>query len=551
MLLWLLALVGLGHFKCVCHAADYGPVIDALRPLIRDQMQDKGLAALSIALVDDQQIVWSEGFGFADPSEKIPATADSVYRVGSVSKLFTDLAVMRLVQRGELDLDAPVTEYLPDFRPRNPFGETITLRMLMSHRAGLVREPPVGNYFADDEPSLAETVRSLNDTELVYRPGSKTKYSNAGIGVVGYVLERTQQEPFVPYLQRVLLRPLGMERSAFEPKAEWARDQATGFMWTYDGRVFEAPQFQLGMSPAGSMYSSVNDLGRFMSFLFEHDREEGDELLATRTVASMWEPQFVGAGASQGFGLGFYVGQFEGQRRVGHGGAVYGFATTLQALPDAKLGVVVVATKDFANSVVNRIGETALRWLLAVRDEQPLTPFETTAPVPTDLIQRLPGTYRHGSRVLELTSVGEELFLAGTISEYRQRLRMQGEALIVDDALGYGFRLVPQRERLLAMDAMFERQDRGPAPPIPARWQGLVGDYGWDHNVLQIRVNADGRPEAVIEWFAVYPLEEVSDNVFNFPNRGLYDGEQLIFTRDEDGRATRVKAASVDFLRRE
>src|SRR5436190_648599 len=84
----------------------------------------------------------------------LPATPDTVYRVGSVSKLFTDLAIMQLVERGLLDLDDPITKYLPDFKPRNRFDVAITLRQLMSHRAGLVREPPLGNYFDPDEPSL-------------------------------------------------------------------------------------------------------------------------------------------------------------------------------------------------------------------------------------------------------------------------------------------------------------------------------------------------------------------------------------------------------------
>src|SRR5439155_6025057 len=141
------------------------------------------------------------------------ATAHTVYGVGSVSKLFTDLAVLQLVEQGRLDLDAPVTTYLPAFRPKNPFGKPVTLRQLMAHRAGLVREPPAGNYFDPTPVSLAETVKRLNETELVYEPETRIKYSNAAITVVGYVLEATQKTPFPRYLQQSLLEPLGMNRS--------------------------------------------------------------------------------------------------------------------------------------------------------------------------------------------------------------------------------------------------------------------------------------------------------------------------------------------------
>src|SRR5262249_45419220 len=150
------------------------------------------------------------GFGVAKSRGKVAATADTVYRVGSVSKLFTDIAVMQLVERGVLDLDAPITKYLPRFNPTNPFKKPITLRQLMAHRSGLVREPPVGNYFDPTGPSFAAMVRSLNRTALVYAPGSHTKYSNAAIATVGYVLEQTQKEAFPKYLKRTLLDPLGL-----------------------------------------------------------------------------------------------------------------------------------------------------------------------------------------------------------------------------------------------------------------------------------------------------------------------------------------------------
>ena len=192
----------------VAPRSDYAAVAGALEPFIQHEMAEKQIPALSLVLVDDQQIVWAQGFGFADPDRRIPATAATIYRAGSVSKLFTDVGIMQLVERGELDLDAPVTRYLPDFHPKNPFGKPITLRQLMSHRSGLVREPPVGHYFDPSEPALGATVNSLNSTTLVYAPGTHTKYSNAGITVAGYVLERLKAMPYNEYLKRVVLEPM-------------------------------------------------------------------------------------------------------------------------------------------------------------------------------------------------------------------------------------------------------------------------------------------------------------------------------------------------------
>src|SRR6476646_250088 len=141
---------------------EYAAVAERLERFIEREMRVQGLPIVSIALVDDQRVVWSKGFGVVDSATGRVAGSQTVFRVGSVSKLFTDVAIMQLVEQGKVDLDAPVTRYLPDFHPHNPYGKTITLRQLMSHRAGLVREPPVGSYFDSTSPPLAATIASLN-----------------------------------------------------------------------------------------------------------------------------------------------------------------------------------------------------------------------------------------------------------------------------------------------------------------------------------------------------------------------------------------------------
>src|SRR5262249_32874454 len=163
--------------------------------------------------------------------------------------------------------DADVATVLPDFRPKNPFGKPITLRELMSHRAGLVREPPVGNYFDPTGPGLAETIASLNSTALVYEPGTTTKYSNAGIAAVGLPLERVTGRRFPEYRREAILRPMGLSDSAFEPERRLAGQRARGTMWTLDGRRFDAPTFELGIAPAGCLYSTVGDLGKLIACL--------------------------------------------------------------------------------------------------------------------------------------------------------------------------------------------------------------------------------------------------------------------------------------------
>jgi CubicO group peptidase (beta-lactamase class C family)/D-alanyl-D-alanine dipeptidase len=527
----------------------YAACVRALDQFITREMANKQLPGLSIALVDDQTIVWARGYGYADAANKVPATAETVYRVGSVSKLFTDIGIMQLVERGELDLDAPVGKYLPEFKPSNPSGKPITLRQLMSHRAGLVREPPIGHYFDPIGPSLTETVHSLNQTELIYEPETHTKYSNAGVATVGYVLEQLKGEPFPKYLKHAVLEPLGLKKSSFEPAPEITRDLSKGLMWTYHGRVFDAPTFSLGMAPAGSMYAPVIDLARFLSVLFAGGKGPGGAILKPETLQQMWTPQYAKAGEKTGFGIGFHITELEGCKDIGHGGAIYGFATELEGLPEEKLGVAVVASKDFVNAITNHIAHVALAQMLAVRRGKPAPTIDETTPVAPEVAHRLAGRYTADGKNVDLIERDGRLFLYSPRAEFRLELRSLGDTLVIDSAAAYGIKVQAKDDQLTLATTTYKRTATARPESAPARWAGLIGEYGWDHDILYI-LEKDGKLWALIEWFCYYPLEEIAENVFKFPNYGLYESEKLIFKRDSAGRATEVNAASVVFKRR-
>jgi CubicO group peptidase (beta-lactamase class C family)/D-alanyl-D-alanine dipeptidase len=527
----------------------YENVAAALQQAIQLEMKNQSLPAVSIALVEDQQVVWAQGFGMSDPVQKIPAAADTIYRVGSVSKLFTDTAIMQLVEKGQVDPDAPVTRYLPDFHPTNPFGKPITLRELMSHRSGLVREPPIGHYFDNTAPSLKATVESLNQTTLVYPPGTHTKYSNAAIAVVGYLLEKQTGQPFTSYVRDAVLQPLGMTASAFTPTPEVLAKLAHASIWTYDGRVFDAPTFQLGMAPAGCMYSSVLDLSKFVGMLFAGGRGTNGPVLKPETLQTMWEPQLAAPNQKQGFGIGFRLADLDGHQLVGHGGAIYGFATELEALPADKLGVVVVTTMDSANATMTRIANYALRLMLASKSAAPLPKFEEDQPVPLPLARAAASPYLLDGEKLDLLEENGRLSTLSSNGGNKLELRETGDKLIVDDRLSYGKKLEIFPDAVKTDAGIFQRAaDPEPKPP-PNDWDGLIGEYGWDYDTLYI-LEKDGKLTSLIEWYEYEPLEPVSPNVYRYPRRGLYDGETVMFTRDAHGRATQVQVGGVVFKRR-
>jgi CubicO group peptidase (beta-lactamase class C family)/D-alanyl-D-alanine dipeptidase len=527
----------------------YAPVAEALSKFVHHEMEDKRLPAFSIALVDDQQVVWAQGFGYADPDKKIPATPDTVYRIGSVSKLFTDIGVMQLVERGDLDLDAPIQKYLPDFHPNNPFHKDITLRQLMSHRAGLLREPPVGNYFDPSELSLSAMVHSLNDTTLVYPPESHTKYSNAGVATVGYVLEKHSGQPFASYLKHAVLEPMGLPNSAFQPEPPLMARLAKAYMWSYDGLQFQAPTFELGMAPAGCMYSTVLDLGRFLSVLFNHGQGPGGRVVQPATLEKMWTPQFAKPDEKSGFGIGFYVSQLDGHRVVEHSGAIYGFATQAAGLPDDKLGAVAITTMDSSNAVTSHVTEVALRLMLAAKDGRPLPEIPETSAISVERARQSEGRYGTDDSAVNLVAANGELYLRRVSGGEQVRLRQSGDSLIEDGRLGYGLPVTPVANGIRIRDHLLERVSLQQPAPMPSKWKGLIGEYGWDYDRLYI-FEENAKLSALIEWFDYAPLTEVSTDVFDFPHSGLYDGEQAVFTRDVSGEATQVKVSGVVFKRR-
>ena len=261
-------------------------------------MADKELPALSIALVDDQRTVWARGFGFADPERRVEATADTVYRVGSVSKLFTDIALMQLVEQGKVDLDAPVERYLPDFRPRNPFDR--------ADHAAAADVAPLG-------PGARAAGRQLlrSDRAFPGRDHREPQPDDAGLsaGDAHEVLERGGGRHRLRgrASQRRAVRAVGeahrarAARHATEQlrgdRRRCAPNLAKAYMWTIDGRVFPAPTFALGIDPAGALYTTVDDLARFWSALFAGGRGANGEVLQPATLDSMLAPQFADAGA--------------------------------------------------------------------------------------------------------------------------------------------------------------------------------------------------------------------------------------------------------------
>jgi serine beta-lactamase-like protein LACTB len=547
----------LGWNLTVSAAVDYTVVVQKYEAMVQEAVGKGAISGACVALVDDQRIVFARGFGYADKARRVPARTDTVYRAGSISKLFTALTAMQLADQGVLDIDRPVTNDAPDFRIVVPFEDAkpITLRQLMCHRSGMIREAPVGGYFDGSEPGVAQTVASIAACVLVYPPGTRTKYSNSGVTVVGHTIARVTGLPFDRYVEQALLRPLAMTNSAFLARKSIRARLAKGYLQVADGRggfrEREAPQFELGILPAGNLYTTAEDLARFLSFLFAGGQAGEAQLVKPAALAEMLTPQLTTD--TNAFGLGFYVGHFRKHRTFGHMGAVYGFTSELVGLPEHKLGVVVLCNDDLAVGVVRQLSRAGLALLLEAKrgEHNPASP-PPFKPNETDLAT-FAGDYESesfwariqpGDGCLRAVLSNQPLTLCPTgPDKFAGFGRLVNEAPFVferDSSGGVcGFTVMNQK---------FRRIDPVAAPPLPAEWRRVLGSYGPDFIPLIVTAK-HGKLYAMTENEYDYRLTPLTATVFKMPP-GLYEGEHLVFQPDSGGRIHHAVLANMPLVRR-
>ncbi|MGI8549595.1 MAG: serine hydrolase domain-containing protein [Dehalococcoidia bacterium] len=317
-------------------------VLARLEGQLELERQQRKLPGMSTAVIYDQGIVWSHGFGLANVEEGTPATAQTLYGVGSITKLFTDTMLMQLRDAGKLQLDEPVQRYLPAFQVPSPYHNAPlpTFRQIASHTGGLPREAP-GNYWRTRQfPTLDQLLVSLQNTEMIGVPGAVYNYSNLGVAVMGNALAAVAGEPYRQYVGDNILQPLGMENSGFELTDEVKARLANGYAFPSSSiganRFPDAGAF----TPAGGLYSSVEDMARFISLQFRDEPAGGDQVLSGSSLREMRQAASKGSNVGP-FAIGWQLSSNSGYSTIGHPGVVFGFTTQIVLLPELKLGVAV------------------------------------------------------------------------------------------------------------------------------------------------------------------------------------------------------------------
>jgi CubicO group peptidase (beta-lactamase class C family) len=317
-------------------ATDVETFLDGIMPL---QLQRDDIAGAAIAVVKDGKLLFAKGYGYADYEKKKPVLAEqTLFRPGSVSKLFTWTAVMQLVEKGKLDVDRDVNDYL-DFKIPEAFGKPITLKNILTHTPGF--EEQIKDLFkvGGEPPNLGEYLKT-HIPGRIYPPGTVPAYSNYATALAGYIVERVSGRSFNEYVEENIFKPLGMTHSTFvQPlPASLAPFMSNGYRLASDG----PQQFEVvAPTPAGSLSSTATDMARFM-MAHLGDGQLGDaRILRQETARLMHSRLFALDDAANAMCYGFYEESRNGHRIIGHGGDTVYFHSDLHLITDAGVGFFV------------------------------------------------------------------------------------------------------------------------------------------------------------------------------------------------------------------
>ena len=295
----------------------------------------------SILIAREGKILLSKGYGMANFEHDVPNTAQTKFRLGSITKQFTAMAIMQLQEKGLLNVDDPIKKYIPDY----PNGERITIHHLLTHTSGIPNLTSFPDYRRTMMiPSPVEkTIERFKDKPLEFTPGEKLKYSNSGYILLGYIIEKVSGKSYEAYLKENIFQPLNMVNTGYDHHSTLLKHRAAGYALTDKGLI-NAPYNDMSIPHgAGALYSTVEDLYLWDRALYT------EKLVKKGSLNKMFTP------FKENYGYGWVITSLFNHKRIGHGGRIVGFSTSISRYIDDDVFIVVLS--NIANAPIEKISE--------------------------------------------------------------------------------------------------------------------------------------------------------------------------------------------------
>jgi CubicO group peptidase (beta-lactamase class C family) len=420
-------------------AADF----QALERVIAEELRATHTPGAAVAVVQGDRVHFARGFGVTSVEAEVPVTAGTLFRLGSTTKMFTAAAVVQLAEEGKLKLDEPVGKCVKGLK--EPFA-SVTPHQLLTHTAGITDEAPM--FGPHDESALGQKVRSWGPDFRFTEPGRVYSYSNPGYWLAGLAVEEAGGRPYADRLANSLFEPLGMTRTTFRPTLAMTFPLALGHaVGGGEAKVIRPAADNAATWPAGSIFSSVNDLSRFAVAFLNDGRVDGKQVLSPSLIKTLSTPHVAIPGGKDRYGYGLHVTTHRGLSVLEHGGSRSGYGSQIMFVPEKKVAVIVLAnttgarlprTLDAALEAVLPLGPPAAR---PDRTGTQLTPEE---------VARLAGAYGNQRERMELARKGDGLVMrrggdeASVVKIGPDRFRGEGGEFVMvtgrDGAAEYLFR---------------------------------------------------------------------------------------------------------------
>lgn len=356
---------------------------------------------VAVIAMKDGKTVFRKARGMASLELGVPLSPDSVFRLGSITKQFTAVAVLMLAEEGKLSLADPITKHLPGYPTH---GHVITVELLLTHTSGIRSYTGLPGYMSGPkiraDLTTAELVEVFSKEPMDFAPGAEWRYNNSGYVLLGAILEKVSGKPYGELLAERIFRPLGMKSTRVGDEGPILAKRAAGY--TRDGEKVANARFLSMTQPhaAGALVSTVDDLALWDAALY------GEKLVKAASLEQAWTPAVTRDGKPTRYGYGFGISTLRGARSIEHGGGIFGFSTYAVRLPNEKVYVAVLANSDAPAADPGTLGKEIAAILIG-------KPFPARVPVPLDpkLLERWVGVYRFDPQTTRtITTEGGKLF---------------------------------------------------------------------------------------------------------------------------------------------
>lgn len=407
-----------------------------LEKTIDAELKDTKTPCAAIGIVSGDKIIFAKGFGTTSAEGGNPVTNETLFRMGSTTKMFTAAALVQLADAGKIKLDAPVGNYIKNLPPRI---SALTAHQLLSQSSGLRDFAPT--VFSNDDAGLGQNIRQWKEDGFFTEPNKIYSYSSANYWLAGFMTEEIYGKPYADVLAELIFKPLGMTRSTIRPTEAMTYPLALGHQVQNGAALVIRPiDNNSAKYPGGSMFSSANELARWAIAMLNNGKIDGKQILAPAVVENLQKPQFYLPGEERAFyGYGLLGFAERGVKTVSHGGASRGYGSFITFAPEQKIAVIVLA--NTSGQTLPKTRAKAMEILLPLKpqtDEQP-----KTIAVSAEEMKRYIGKFAHAPQTWEVFKKDGKLFIKQDGKDFELKKTgkdrftyEQGEILFVPNGKG-------------------------------------------------------------------------------------------------------------------